>query len=768
MAGDLVKLLQSSRERILADMVAQATVALSAGAPAPAIGPAVVDPLAAHMFELTLDGLHSPPKMVSDSVSELIQSAVVAGRAADVVDLFLCLKRVIFGFLQEADWSGLSVEVALTISDVIDRYVMECHARLIRSFGGAVPARELDRRAQTLPAIAQVAGSTLNLRAMLQALTKKIVEELEVERATFWLPDERMDTIADFVTYGVPEHQLPILDSLKGRPIAEFPIGQQLLETTEPIVIPDAARGDLIPSDLADALGMRATMCVPLKSGEEKIAALFLDTSFARRFTAEDVALAKAIGQQAILAIENARLYERLAASEEKYRSIFEKSVVGIYQSTPEGELLAANLTMAQMLGYESVEELLQVKVMDLFADPAGLTRWRAQIEQQGILQSEGQLRRRDGSLIWVRDLSRTVRDPGGQVLSYVGTMMDITERKQVEEALRESEDRYRDLVEHSQDLICTHDLEGRILSANQAVAELLGYDPKDYIGKKNVRDILVPEVHDQFDEYLATIKRDGVADGLMLVQTSTGERRIWEYHNTLRTEGIAAPIVRGMARDITDRKRAEEQLKASLREKEVLLKEIHHRVKNNLQIISSLLYLQAEEATEERSHQMFQESQDRIRAMALIHEQMYHSKDLVEVDFAGYIHNLATHLFRSYGVNSNAIALRVSVADVSVGLDTAIPCGLIVNELVSNCLKHAFPGGRTGDIYIELRAGSEGQIRLSVSDNGIGFPPGVDFRNSSSLGLKLVNALVTQLKGRITLRNTGRTEFEIALTPVE
>jgi two-component sensor histidine kinase/DNA-binding response OmpR family regulator len=214
--------------------------------------------------------------------------------------------------------------------------------------------------------------------------------------------------------------------------------------------------------------------------------------------------------------------------------------------------------------------------------------------------------------------------------------------------------------------------------------------------------------------------------------------------------------------REIAERVRAEEQLEVSLREKEVLLKEIHHRVKNNLQIITSLLNLQSGHIEDEQVREMFTESQNRVRSMALIHERLYQSPDLARVDLAGYVRNLATSLFHSYRSSAEAVALKIDVQDVALGIDTAIPCGLILNELMSNVLKHAFPEGREGEIYVGL-CSEEGQIMLTVGDDGIGFPADVDFRNTKSLGLQLVITMVEQLEGTIELDGKDGTTFKIA-----
>ena len=206
----------------------------------------------------------------------------------------------------------------------------------------------------------------------------------------------------------------------------------------------------------------------------------------------------------------------------------------------------------------------------------------------------------------------------------------------------------------------------------------------------------------------------------------------------------------------------AEEQLKVSLKEKEVLLREIHHRVKNNLQVISSLLRLQSRYIRDEEVHKVFKESQDRVRTMAIIHEKLYQSTDLARVDFAGYIRDLTANLYRSYGVSQETIGLRMHVKNVFLGIDMAIPCGLIINELVSNSLKHAFPEGKRGEIFIDLSTDHD-QITLIVGDNGGAFQKGVDFRKTGSLGLQLVISLVEQLEGTIELHSDGQTEFRIA-----
>lgn len=213
---------------------------------------------------------------------------------------------------------------------------------------------------------------------------------------------------------------------------------------------------------------------------------------------------------------------------------------------------------------------------------------------------------------------------------------------------------------------------------------------------------------------------------------------------------------------ELAERKRAEAQLETSLKEKTVLLQEIHHRVKNNLQVIISLLNLHSSHIKDSQLHSVLQESQGRIRTMALIHQKLYQSTNLAEINVGDYIRELAADLFRSYQAETRHITLRLYVDDFFLAMDPAITCGLILNELVTNALKHAFPDDQGGEIRIEFQAGPDGQLSLVVADNGVGFPTPVDFNLNASLGLQLVNALVTQLNGTIEIEPQNGAEIRI------
>ena len=210
--------------------------------------------------------------------------------------------------------------------------------------------------------------------------------------------------------------------------------------------------------------------------------------------------------------------------------------------------------------------------------------------------------------------------------------------------------------------------------------------------------------------------------------------------------------------RDVTARRDAEEQLKASLREKEILLKEIHHRVKNNLQVISSLISLQAEELKDPAARAAFRESRQRVRSMALIHENLYQSENLASIRIRDYIETVTKEMRRSF--KSNEISIDVDVEEILLGIDVAVPCGLIINELLTNALKHAFPGERAGKVTLHLHRSSPHAVRLVVEDDGVGFPEGVDFRSLTSMGMTLVLSLTQQIDGAIGLERADGTRF--------
>jgi PAS domain S-box-containing protein len=346
----------------------------------------------------------------------------------------------------------------------------------------------------------------------------------------------------------------------------------------------------------------------------------------------------------------------------------------------------------------------------------------------------------------------------------------------------REAEEKTKLIVNNAFDAIITMDADGVVTTWNPMAEKLFGWLGHEIIGQKVV-DTIIPLFHRKaHEEGLRRFLSTG--EGRILnrtIETTALHRKGYEFTVELEvayaSSGNEKTFI-AMIRDISERKEAEEHIKASLREKEVLLKEIHHRVKNNMQIISSLLRLQAGKNTDERENEMLRESRNRIRSMSLIHEKLYRTSDLSHINFKDYIYDLIKGLYRSYGTDTKKSTFNIEAEDILLDIDTAIPCGLIVNELVSNALKYAFPGDRRGSINVKLRRilerecnNDKGKIQnqeskifeLTVSDNGIGMPVDFNLQNTESLGLKLVATLSeNQLNGRINYISSEGTHFQI------
>jgi two-component sensor histidine kinase len=233
------------------------------------------------------------------------------------------------------------------------------------------------------------------------------------------------------------------------------------------------------------------------------------------------------------------------------------------------------------------------------------------------------------------------------------------------------------------------------------------------------------------------------------------------QYIKKIQFQGTSALYVNII--DITEQKKNESLLESSLEEKEILLKEIHHRVKNNLQIISSLIVLQEQYIRDERILNIFKDFQNRIKVMALIHQALYNSENLNNICLSKYIKNLVNNLFKAYSADSKKIKLQLNIEDIEFNLDKAISCGLIINELVSNSLKHAFSKNDEGKIIVKLKKIKKNRVLLDVYDNGSGFPENIDYKNSDTLGLKLITTITKQMDGKISIDKNDGTHVRIS-----
>ena len=323
-------------------------------------------------------------------------------------------------------------------------------------------------------------------------------------------------------------------------------------------------------------------------------------------------------------------------------------------------------------------------------------------------------------------------------------------------------------VIKHTGELINLASLDGRMIFLNEAGGRMLGIDPED-APNFHIMDVIPEHLAVLVNETILPILKDGESWSGDLQYRDLITGKTTHVHAMLFTindpnSGIPRYLA-NVSRDITGRKQAEEKIKASLKEKEILLKEVHHRVKNNLQVVSGLLGLQTysiEDRVEPETLALFRESATRIKSMALIHERLQCSSDFAHVDFEHYIRQLADELFRNYRVDSDSIILDVQTEGAQVSIDQAVPCGLIVNELLSNALKYAFPNDTEGRIEISLKPGKENKLELIVCDDGVGLPDHMELEKAETLGLTIVNALVEQLSGEMVLDRAQGTCFRL------
>lgn len=464
----------------------------------------------------------------------------------------------------------------------------------------------------------------------------------------------------------------------------------------------------------------------------------------------------KAIAAESGQPDETCRMYE------DEYRILFETMGVAILIIEEDERISLVNSEFEKLLGY-SRREIEGATNGAGFVTPESMERLhmyhQARMKDQNSVPKtyKAQFLDRSGA---ARDLLLSVNVIPGTKRSVVSAI-DISEFRRTEAALMESEERYRIAIECSNDAITIAQHDHRVY-ANRKFLEMFGYDRFDEVINVPIYPVIHPDDRDRVARIdgrrqsgeptpsryeFKGVRRDGT---VIYVEVSVAGI-------TYRGE----PAALNYLRDVTERRYAEEQIKTSLRDKEVLLREVHHRVKNNLQVVSSLLFLQSQTVKDEETRRILEESRNRVKSMAFIHKQLYQSANVAKIDFSPYVRNLGRNLLDSYKTNGNGVALDVHVEDVSLPLDAAIPCGLIINELISNALKHAFLNVSVGHIRVDLHRIAEKNV-LTVSDNGVGLPGEIDVLNTETLGLQLVSALVTQLDGRMELVRDKGTLFKI------
>ncbi len=566
---------------------------------------------------------------------------------------------------------------------------------------------------------------------------------------------------------------------------------------------------------------------------------------------------------------------------------LYDRVPIGLYRTTPSGDVVDANPALLEMLGCPDLDTLRGMNAGEFYVDDKVRREWTRNMAEHGVVQNfTAQMRRVDGGTIWMVENSREIRDEKGDLDYYEGSFQDVTESIMIERALKDSEEMFRLLSEQS--LLGIAILQDGVFKyANQAAANATGYSideitswapnefanvihpedldfvmeqarkkqagEKDVVNNYQYRLINKAGETKWVDMYSKTIEYGGHFADLVTFIDITGRRwaeealgtavRQWvstfdsmgdavslldedgviiqcnratakligkpfteiigsncyeliggpegpesgcPMGDVLRSRARATKVIRyddnwleitidpildengaitgavHIISDVTERVEADERTKASLREKELMLKEIHHRVKNNLQVISSMLNLQGELGKDIPTEELYRDSQNRIKSMALVHEKLYRSEDLSRIELLDYIDTLISGLKRSYLHETGSVTIGMDVEDIHLGIDAAIPCGLMINELVSNSLKHGFPDGREGSITIGFHRSEEGGMVLSVVDDGIGMPEGADPREMESMGMVLIRTLVEQLEGSIEILNGPGVGFRI------
>jgi PAS domain S-box-containing protein len=464
----------------------------------------------------------------------------------------------------------------------------------------------------------------------------------------------------------------------------------------------------------------------------------------------------------------------KAAESEARFRALFEQATDGMVLADAETKrFLLGNRQMQQWLGY-SEAEFLQLTVSDIHPAaelPYVLAQFEKQARGEITFVPEIPVRRKDGSVFYADVNAATILVQ--QRAWLLGIFRDITERKQAEAELDKTRGLLSAAVEQSPAGILIADApDVRIRLVNSAALGIRGQTAQpltDIPVAQHPRNwqTFYPDGTPCRPEELplsrAVLAGETTHNVEVIIRRADGEDR-WVLANAAPVIGVQGEVIAGVVvfLDITERKRAEQELRASLDEKVALLKEVHHRVKNNLQIISSLLNLQAREVRSPEVQIFLQDTQSRIQAMALLHETLYGSSNLACVSFRRYVESICTHIVRSHASDARNIYLRRNIADVGLPLDQAIPAGLVINELVSNALKHAFSDRPGGEITVQLQSADEHHYVLQVADNGTGIAVGTDAPHTKKLGLRLVEALVNQLEGKLTVRRDIGTTFQV------
>ncbi len=458
----------------------------------------------------------------------------------------------------------------------------------------------------------------------------------------------------------------------------------------------------------------------------------------------------------------------------EEYRQIVEEAPLGMFESTPEGKLLWANISLARLFGFATPDEMVDFYDdlgTQLYRDPEDRRRFIALIDSDDIVNAyEFPASTRYSETVWVAVTGHKVHEHSDGSYRIRGYVVDRTAKHILETALIETQELHRQTVENSPNAIFSLDLDCRITHLNSAARQLFAVG-EDALGKDLGCIGLTARDGSSLHEIVRSC-RDGISYRNLELRSQDIDGNthflLSRAYPIYDHDGVPAGCVVANT-DITIQVASEDRVNKELREKRVLLQEVHHRVKNNLQMVSSLLNLQSNYLENERDRERFRESTERIRAIARVHEQLYLSDHLDRINMSRYL----KAMFSDYRIHYPSIATRITfsfdVADVSMGLSQALPTALLINELVNNALKHAFSTEDSGSVSVSLQLDHDHYV-LDVSDTGRGMPDDLDLAQSRSLGLQIVRALSLQLGGTIAVETDAGTTWTVRfpVVPVE